>query len=103
MYKALSPSNGDASKCKFLLVMYLRLRLHPGLARACVEFGRDQFCKQVFQRQPRTQALSSFPPLSIRDDKGGKGERAWVRGCFKGWPPNVSERKLSVFFTPSTE
>ena len=28
--------------------------------------------------QPRSQALSPFPPLY---DKGGKGERAWERGC----------------------
>ena len=32
-------------------------------------------------RQPRSQGLSSLPPLSLRNDNGGREERPWERGC----------------------
>ena len=52
--------------------------------------------------QPRSQTLSfsSFwRPSSILDDKGGKGERAWVRGCHTrrlGWRKPSAARESPV-------
>ena len=31
--------------------------------------------------QPRSQGLSSLPPLSLRKDNGSREERPWERGC----------------------
>ena len=42
-----------------------------------VELMGDKVCDY----QPRSQGLSSLPPLSLRKDNGGREERPWERGC----------------------
>ena len=34
-----------------------------------------------FNEQSRSQGLSRLPSLSLPNDKGGRGERPWERGC----------------------
>ena len=47
----------------------------------------------VWHTQPRSQGLSSLPPLSLRKrhDNGGREERPWERGCDILWDLGIPD------------